>query len=76
MVLEEFFHVEQMKFILGFLVGAIIGVERQLSELRREEDKSGDEGELRPGVRTFGLLSLFGTISTMIALKYNMSFVM
>lgn len=74
MALEEIFLSDQMKFIIGFLVGAIIGVERQLSEIRKEDKIKivEEEIELRPGVRTFGLLSLFGTIATIVAIKHNL----
>ncbi len=54
-------------------MGAIIGTERQLSALKGglKEDDWG-EAELKPGVRTFGLISLYGTITIIFIQKYNL----
>ena len=54
---------EYFRIIMGFLVGAIIGLERQFT--------AEELGERMPGVRTFGLLSLLGTISVMLAKSYG-----
>ncbi len=54
---------EYFKIIMGFLVGGIIGLERQFT--------AEELGERMPGVRTFGLLSLLGTISVMLAKNYG-----
>lgn len=54
---------DYFRIIVGFLVGAIIGLERQFT--------AEELGERMPGIRTFGLLSLLGTISVMLAKKYG-----
>ncbi len=56
------FQSDYFKIIIGFLVGAIIGLERQFT---REEGLS----ERRPGIRTFGLISLLGTITAILAIE-------
>ncbi len=53
---------DYFKIIIGFVVGAIIGLERQFT--------AEELGERMPGVRTFGLISLLGTISVIIATRY------
>ncbi|MHA1860039.1 MAG: MgtC/SapB family protein [Candidatus Asgardarchaeia archaeon] len=49
--------------MIGFLVGALMGLERQMVE--QSTGKYGDGG-WRPGVRTFGLISLMGSLSMVI----------
>ncbi len=74
MSIEEILFSEQMKIIIGFLVGAIIGLERQLSTIKKEEERINElesEQELKPGVRTFGLLSLYGTVTVTFVEKYK-----
>ncbi len=54
---------EYFKIMVGFFVGAIIGIERQFT--------AEELGERMPGVRTFGLFSLLGTISVILANKFG-----
>ncbi len=60
LIVEE----EYLKLLLGFLVGALIGLERQAVEVRAE--RRGGVHEWRPGVRTSGLFSLLGTTAVMV----------
>lgn len=53
-----------IKILVGFLVGALIGVERERARLIT----SSKEPRSLPGVRSFGLLSLYGTITAHTAL--------
>lgn len=53
-----------IKIIIGFLVGALIGVERERTRLIATSEKP----KSLPGVRSFGLLSLYGTLSAHLAL--------
>ncbi|MHA1615993.1 MAG: MgtC/SapB family protein [Candidatus Njordarchaeales archaeon] len=55
--------------LAGFLVGAIIGLERQFST---EKEFSSNIGERMPGIRTFGLISLLGAISALYFRKYQL----
>ena len=74
MSIEEILMSDQVRIIIGFLVGAIIGLERQLSTIKKENSdysEMGGETELKPGVRTFGLLSLYGTITVMFENRYQ-----
>ncbi|NIQ06164.1 MAG: MgtC/SapB family protein [Candidatus Korarchaeota archaeon] len=61
--MDSFLNQNLVKIILGFIVGGIIGLERQFFVVK-EQERIDDE--VRPGVRTFGLLSLTGTISVLI----------
>ena len=60
LIVEE----EYLKLLLGFLVGALIGLERQAVEVRAE--RRGGVQEWRPGVRTSGLFSLLGTTAIIV----------
>lgn len=61
-----------VKLLLGFIVGAIIGLEREFLKIKRERGSEKQSNtEVKPGVRTFGLFSLSGTISMIIADKYT-----
>lgn len=53
-----------IKILVGFLVGALIGVERERARLIT----SSKEPRSLPGVRSFGLLSLYGAITAHTAL--------
>ena len=76
MSFENILYLEQVRIIIGFLVGAIIGLERQLSVIKKVSEESGkeenDEKEIKPGVRTFGLTSLYGTITLIFVQQYNL----
>ena len=76
MTFENILYLEQVKIIIGFLVGAIIGLERQLSVIKKVSGECGkeenDEKEIKPGVRTFGLTSLYGTITLIFVQQYNL----
>ena len=76
MAFENILYLEQVKIIIGFLVGAIIGLERQLSVIKKVSEECGkeenDEKEIKPGVRTFGLTSLYGTITLIFVHQYNL----
>lgn len=63
--LSSFLQRELVKVILGFIVGGIIGLERQFLMVKEEV------GELRPGVRSLGLISLMGTISIIISRMFS-----
>ena len=52
------------KIIVGFLVGALIGLERERARLASTREKL----KSLPGVRSFGLLSLYGTIVSHMAI--------
>ncbi len=54
--------------LVGFLVGAVIGLERQFST---ETDYSAKIGERMPGIRTFGLISLLGAVSALYSVRYG-----
>lgn len=72
--LESILATDQVKLIIGFLVGAIIGLERQLSAIRKEKEEIEnieEEKELKPGVRTFGLISLYGAMTTIFANRFS-----
>lgn len=73
---ENILYMEQVKIIIGFLVGAIIGLERQLSVIKKTCGDSckeeNDEKEIKPGVRTFGLTSLYGTITLIFVQQYSL----
>lgn len=61
-----------IKLILGFIVGGIIGLERQFLVVKRVGmDKEEAEAEARPGVRTFGLFSLTGVLAVFISGEYT-----
>ncbi|WFO75765.1 MgtC/SapB family protein [Desulfurococcaceae archaeon MEX13E-LK6-19] len=53
-----------VKIIIGFLVGALIGIERERTRLISTTEKP----KSLPGVRSFGLLSLYGAITAHLAL--------
>ncbi|ADI32584.1 MgtC/SapB family protein [Staphylothermus hellenicus] len=51
------------KIIISFLVGALIGLERERTRIVSIEKRSGDKKySILPGIRSFGLLSLYGMI--------------
>lgn len=66
MAVTPFLQRDLIRILLGFLVGGIIGLERQFFVVKGEEGKTSDV-EIRPGVRTFGLLSLTGAITVIIS---------
>ncbi|MCD6380783.1 MAG: MgtC/SapB family protein [Candidatus Odinarchaeota archaeon] len=59
----EIFESEYARIVIGFLVGALIGLERQMAE---QSTGKYSDGDWRPGVRTFGLISLMGSLSMVI----------
>ncbi|MCD6490679.1 MAG: MgtC/SapB family protein [Candidatus Njordarchaeia archaeon] len=63
---------EPIQLILGFVVGAIIGLERQFYEVVEKESETS--GEAKPGVRSFGLLSILGTISIIEGKRFGLEF--
>lgn len=56
--------VEHLRLLLAFLLGSLLGLERQIVTIHDEERR-----ELRPGVRTFGLLSLLSCLLTLLYTK-------
>ncbi len=58
----------QFKLIVAFIVGSIIGLERQFTKTR-------ETGSDIPGVRTFGLISLLGAAATIIEFEFGISYV-
>jgi len=54
---------DYFRLIVGFTVGAIIGLERQFT--------AEELGERMPGVRTFGLISLLGTMTVILAINFQ-----
>lgn len=50
-----------MKILMSAALGALIGIERQ----------RGQQDEAFSGIRTFVLISIFGTISTLLAIEYS-----
>lgn len=60
----------QFKLIVAFVVGSIIGLERQFAKERREDEVLG-EG---PGVRSFGLISLMGSAAAVLELDYGITY--
>lgn len=61
-----------VKIILGFIVGGIIGLERQFFVVKDSKELGTDQNEeVRPGVRTFGLLSLLGTTSVVFSQDFG-----
>lgn len=64
-LVQQLFSIFQVKLILAFVVGAIIGLERQFTKELKEEGREG------PGVRSFGLLSLMGASTVILEDVYG-----
>lgn len=62
------FETIQFKLIVAFIVGSIIGLERQFTKTRETESDI-------PGVRTFGLISLLGAAATIIEFEFGIPYV-
>lgn len=68
MAVISFLQRDLIRILLGFLVGGIIGLERQFFVEKEEKgERKSSDIEISPGVRTFGLLSLTGAISVIIS---------
>ncbi len=68
MVIDEPLVAFAMKIVLGFLVGALIGLERERARIY----SSSREPRSLPGVRSFGLLSLYGTMIAQLGIDVSM----
>ncbi|MEX0568004.1 MAG: DUF4010 domain-containing protein [Candidatus Njordarchaeota archaeon] len=66
----DLFQSFQFKLIIAFIVGSIIGLERQFTKEIKEAE-TPIEG---PGVRSFGLLSLLGAATIILEQGYHVAF--
>ncbi len=61
-----------LKIIVSFIVGALIGLERERTRIMLSEKKNVSiEHRVLPGIRSFGLLSLYGALLSYTAFNIN-----